>query len=91
MTLTRGLDLGSKFLREDSEMTLTRGSVSDLAFSLKKSWERPVSGLRALSFRSFPEGYRRTLRQTGPGPYVCSEIGRLQFSKEVHTIPILWL
>ena len=33
------LDLGSKFRRQDSEMTLPRGSVSDLPFSLKKSWE----------------------------------------------------
>ena len=33
------LDLGSKFLRQDSEMTLPRVSVSDLPFSLKKSWE----------------------------------------------------
>ena len=32
-------DLGSTFLRQDSEMTLPRGSVSDLPFSLKKSWE----------------------------------------------------
>ena len=33
------LDLGSKFLRQDSEMTLPTGSVSELPFSLKKSWE----------------------------------------------------
>ena len=33
------LDLGSIFLRQDSEMTFPRGSVSDLPFSLKKSWE----------------------------------------------------
>ena len=33
------LDLGSKFLRQDSEMTLPIVSVSDLPFSLKKSWE----------------------------------------------------
>ena len=33
------LDLGSKFQRQSSEMTLPRGSVSDLLFSLKKSWE----------------------------------------------------
>ena len=33
------LALGSELLRQDSEMTLPRGSVSDLPFSLKKSWE----------------------------------------------------
>ena len=33
------LALGSKLLRRDSEMTLPRGSVSDLPFSLRKSWE----------------------------------------------------
>ena len=33
------VDPGSKFLRQDSEMTLPKGSVSDLPFSLKKSWE----------------------------------------------------
>ena len=27
-----------------------------------------VSGLRALCYRPFPQGYLRTLRQTGPGP-----------------------
>ena len=31
--------LGSKFLRQDSEMALPGGSVSDLPFSLKMSWE----------------------------------------------------
>ena len=30
---------GSKFPRQESEMTLPRGSGSDLPFSLKSSWE----------------------------------------------------
>ena len=68
------LDLGSKLLRQDSEITLPRGSVSDLPFSLKEVLgARSVSGLRALCYRPFPEGYLRTLRQTGPGPNFGSE------------------
>ena len=54
------LDLGSKFLRQDSEMTGT--------------WS--VSGRHALCYRAFPEGYLRTLRQTGPGPNFCSSSDR---------------
>ena len=36
------MDLGSKFLRQDSEMTLPKGSVSDLPFSLKQ-WDCALS------------------------------------------------
>ena len=39
------LDLGSKLLRQDSEMNLPKGSVSDLPFSLKKSWGAGRGGL----------------------------------------------
>ena len=74
------LDLGSKFLRQDSEITLPRGPVSVLPFSPKKSWERSVSGLRALCYRPFPEGYLRTLRRTGPGPNLCSDPCALNLS-----------
>ena len=49
-------------------MTLPRGSVSDLPWSLKKSWERSVSGPRALCYRPFPEGYLRSLHRIGQVP-----------------------
>ena len=43
------LDMGSKLLRQDSGMTLPRGSVSDLPFSLKRSLGAGLSQDCALS------------------------------------------
>ena len=57
------LDLGSKFLGQDSEMTLPRGSVKDLPFSLKKSWQ--LVCLRTA--RSLLQTLRRRLSQN-PSP-----------------------
>ena len=49
-------------------MTLPRGSVSDLPFSLNKSWELVCLRTTRSVYRPFPEGHLRTLRQTGAGP-----------------------
>ena len=67
--------MGSKFLRQDSEMTLPRGSVSDLPFSLKKSWELACprtarSLLQTLPKKTISEPFVRQV----PGPNFCSPV-----------------
>ena len=70
------LDLGSTYLRQDSEMTLPRGSVSDLPLSLKKSSE--LVCLRTA--RSLLQTLPRRLSQNPssdrlPGPNFCNDFG----------------
>ena len=78
------LALGSKLLRQDSEMTLPRGSVSDLPFSLKEVLGAGLSQDCALSVTEpSQKAISETLRQTGPGPNFCRDLPKVGGGKGI--------